>query len=76
MQFKHPELLWGLLLLLIPILVHLLRLRRFRDTPFTNVRVLRKILVEANRSSRLKRWLLHFANPSLLLKTVVNQKIS
>jgi hypothetical protein len=58
MQFKHPELLWGLLLLLIPILVHLLRLRRFRDTPFTNVRILQKILVEANRSSRLKKWLL------------------
>ncbi|MCO5723620.1 BatA domain-containing protein [Robiginitalea marina] len=71
MQFKHPELLWGLLLLLIPILVHLLRLRRFRDTPFTNVRILKKILVEANRSSRLKKWLLLLARLGLIAALVL-----
>ncbi|NNK28782.1 MAG: hypothetical protein HKP06_11155, partial [Flavobacteriaceae bacterium] len=37
MQFKHPELLYALLLLLIPIIIHLFQLRRFKETPFTNV---------------------------------------
>lgn len=71
MQFKHPELLWGLLLLVIPVLVHLLRLRRFRDTAFTNVRILKKILVEANRSSRLKKWLLLLARLGLITALVL-----
>ena len=53
MLLKYPELLWGLLLLIIPILIHLLQLRRFRKTAFTNVRLLEKLAVEANRSSRL-----------------------
>ena len=42
MLFKHPELLWALLLLLIPIFIHLFQLRRFKKTPFTNVKILKK----------------------------------
>jgi hypothetical protein len=44
MQFKHPEILWALLLLLIPIIVHLFELRRFKKTPFTNVKMLQKVV--------------------------------
>jgi len=58
MQFKHPELLWGLLLLLIPIIIHLFRLRRFKKTPFTNVAMLQKAISESRKSSTLKKWLL------------------
>ena len=38
MQFKYPELLYALLLLIIPIIVHLFRLRRFEKVDFTNVK--------------------------------------
>ncbi len=71
MQLQHPELLWGLLLLLLPILVHLLKLRRFRKTPFTNVRILKRILAESNRSSTLKKWLLLLSRLGLIAALVV-----
>ncbi|MEH6680067.1 MAG: BatA domain-containing protein [Sediminicola sp.] len=58
MQFKHPELLWALFLLLIPILVHLFQLRRFKRTPFTNVRLLQKVVARSRKSRSLKKWLL------------------
>ena len=58
MQFKYPELLWALFLLLIPIIIHLFQLRRFKKTPFTNVKLLQKVVAESRRSSALKKWLL------------------
>lgn len=58
MLFKHPELLWALFLLLIPIFIHLFQLRRFKKTPFTNVKLLQKVVSESRRSNSLKKWLL------------------
>ncbi|MCK0145661.1 BatA domain-containing protein [Arenibacter sp. F26102] len=58
MLFKHPELLWALFLLLIPILIHLFQLRRFKKTPFTNVKILKKVVAESRKSNTLKKWLL------------------
>ena len=70
MQLQHPEFLWGLLLLVLPILVHLLKLRRFQKTPFTNVTLLKRILAESNRSSQLKKWLLLMSRLGLLTALV------
>lgn len=58
MQFKYPELLWALLLLLIPILIHLFQLRRFKKTPFTNVKFLKKVVSESRKSRSIKKWFL------------------
>lgn len=58
MQFKHPEILWALLLLLIPILIHLFQLRRYKKTPFTNVSLLKKVVSESRKSSSIKKWLI------------------
>ncbi|SHI73422.1 N-terminal double-transmembrane domain-containing protein [Arenibacter nanhaiticus] len=58
MLFKHPELLWALFLLLIPIFIHLVQLRRFKKTPFTNVKLLQEIISESRRSKSIKKWLL------------------
>ena len=66
MQFTHPELLWALFLLLIPIFIHLFQLRRFKKTPFTNVKLLQKVVSESRRSSRLKKWLLLISRLFLL----------
>jgi hypothetical protein len=57
MQFKHPEVLYALFLLLIPIFIHLFQLRRFQKIDFTNVAFLKKVTVETRRSSQLKKWL-------------------
>ncbi|MEP2277861.1 BatA domain-containing protein [Maribacter sp.] len=70
MQFKYPELLWGLLLLLIPILIHLFQLRRFKKTPFTNVKFLKQVVSESRKSSTLKKWLLLFTRMGLLAALV------
>lgn len=58
MLFKHPEILWSLFLLSIPILIHLFQLRRFKKTPFTNVKILKKVVAESRKSNILKKWLL------------------
>lgn len=58
MQFKHPEILYFLFLLVIPILVHLFQLRRFKKEYFTNVRFLKELSVQTRKSSKLKKWLL------------------
>src|SRR5690606_1748862 len=57
MYFKHPEFLYFLFLLVIPIIVHLFQLRKFRKTPFTNVKFLKKVIVQTRKSSQLKKWL-------------------
>jgi len=66
MLFKHPEILWWLFLLLIPILIHLFQLRRFKKTPFTNVKFLKKVDAESRKSNTLKKWLLLFTRVLLL----------
>ncbi|WP_340073873.1 BatA domain-containing protein [Leptobacterium sp. I13] len=57
MQFKYPEILWLLLLLIIPILIHLFQLRKFKKTPFTNVKLLKEIVLQTRKSAQLKKWL-------------------
>lgn len=58
MQFKHPEILYALLLLIIPIIVHLFQLQRFVKIPFTNVKFLKNIEQQTRKSARLKKWLI------------------
>lgn len=70
MQFKHPEVLYFLFLLVIPILVHLLQLRRFKKTYFTNVKLLQELRKQTQKSSTIKKWLL-LATRLLLLVTLI-----
>ncbi len=58
MQFKNPEVLYFLALLIIPILVHLFQLQKFVKVPFTNVAFLQKLVQENRKSSRIKKWLI------------------
>lgn len=70
MQFKHPEILYFLFLLIIPILVHLFQLRRFKKEYFTNVRFLKEISIQTRKSSKIKKWLL-LATRLLLLAFLI-----
>jgi hypothetical protein len=58
MHFKHPEILYFLFLLIVPILVHLFQLRRFKKEYFTNVRFLKQLSIQTRKSSKIKKWLL------------------
>jgi hypothetical protein len=71
MQFKHPELLYALFLLVIPILIHLFQLRRFQKVKFTNVKLLKKIDLQTRKSSTLKKWLVLFTRLLIIAFTVL-----
>ncbi len=71
MQFKYPELLWALLLLVIPIVIHLFQLRKFKKTPFTNVKLLKKVVSESRKSSSIKKWLILFTRLGLIAALVL-----
>lgn len=58
MHFKQPEILYFLFLLIVPILVHLFQLRRFKISYFTNVRFLKELAVQTRKSSKIKKRLL------------------
>jgi hypothetical protein len=70
MQFKHPEILYFLFLLLIPILVHLFQLRRFKKEYFTNVQFLKELSLQTRKSSQIKKWLL-LATRLLILTALI-----
>ncbi|MBY0487017.1 MAG: BatA and WFA domain-containing protein [Flavobacteriaceae bacterium] len=70
MQFKHPEILYFLFLLVIPILVHLFQLRKFKTEYFTNVKFLKELAIQTRKSSKLKKYLL-LATRLLLLAFMI-----
>ncbi|MDO6758931.1 BatA domain-containing protein [Tamlana sp. 2_MG-2023] len=70
MQFKHPELLYALFLLLIPIIVHLFQLRKFQREDFTNVAFLKEATLQTRKSSQIKKWLILLTRMLLLAALV------
>ncbi len=70
MQFKNPEILFALLLLIIPIIIHLFQLQRFIKAPFTNVQFLKRIELQTRKSSQLKKWLILLTR-SLAFTTII-----
>jgi hypothetical protein len=71
MQFKNPELLYALFLLVIPILIHLFQLRRFQKVEFTNVKFLKSVKLQTRKSSQLKKWLTLLARMLLLASAII-----
>ena len=58
MQFVHPNILYALFLLAIPILIHLFQLRKYTPIAFTNVAMLKRIEKQSRKSHSLLQWLL------------------
>lgn len=54
----HPSFLWALLFLAIPVIVHLFNLRRYKKEYFSNTSLLKTILSETQKTSKLKKRLL------------------
>ena len=71
MQFKNPELLYALLLLIIPIIVHLFQLRKFKSVPFTNVQFLKELTIQTRKSSQIKKWLTLITRMLLLTCVII-----
>ena len=58
MLVEKPDVLYFLLLLILPVLVHLFQLRKFKTTKFSNVALLQRIQLHSRKSSKLKKWLI------------------
>lgn len=54
LQFLYPNMLWGLLAVLIPIAVHLFNFRKHKQVYFSNTAVLRNIQQENAKTRKLK----------------------
>ncbi len=67
MKFGNPAILYALFLLLIPLLVHLFRFRRFKKIIFPNVAFLTQVEKESRRSRRLKKYLVLLTRMLVLL---------
>ncbi|RSK38732.1 BatA domain-containing protein [Mangrovimonas spongiae] len=71
MQFKHPEILYALFALIIPVIVHLFQLRKFKKQAFTNVAFLKKVTLQTRKSSQLKKWLVLLCRLCLLTALII-----
>lgn len=71
MHFKNPEILYFLFLLVVPILIHLFQLRKFKNEYFTNVRFLKELSIQTRKSAKLKKYLLLASRLLLLLFLIV-----
>ena len=58
MEWGKPDILWALTALIIPILIHLLQLRRYKEVKFSNVSFLAEVNKEAKSHQRLKNLLI------------------
>ena len=56
MRFVHPAYLYFLFVLAVPVLVHLFKMRRYKQEYFSNVRLLQQIQQEQKKSSKLREY--------------------
>jgi len=58
LHFQNPNILWGLLSLMIPIIIHLFNFKRFKKIYFSNLKFLKDLTAENKNRSKIKKWLL------------------
>ena len=57
MHFVHPQYLFFLFAVIVPFIVHLFKLRRYKREYFSNVRLLKQIQQEQKKSAQLREYL-------------------
>lgn len=58
MHFYSPHILYFLGLLAIPVIIHLLHIRRFIPVYFSNTAFLKNVIIEKKARQKIKKWLL------------------
>jgi hypothetical protein len=61
MSFLYPHILWGLIAVSLPLIIHLFNFRKFRKVYFTNVRFLEELKQETRKQSKLRHLLVMIA---------------
>ncbi len=70
MTFLNPSLLWALLAISIPIIIHLFNFRRVKKVNFSNISLLKTVNTQAKTFLRLKQWLI-LASRILFISSLV-----
>lgn len=71
MHFYHPNFLYGLLALLIPIIIHLFNFKRFKKVYFANLVFLKEIQQQSKRRSQLLHLLILFLRMLFITMLVI-----
>lgn len=58
MQFIYPSFLFALLALVIPIIIHLFQLRRYKKVVFSDIRFLKQITEQNQKQGNIKEWII------------------
>jgi hypothetical protein len=58
MQFKYPSIFYLLIVLIIPLIIHLFNLQKFKKIAFSNVQFLKKVKLESRKSSKIKKFII------------------
>jgi len=58
MSFVYPSFLFALFSLLIPVIIHLINLRRYKKIYFSNVSLLQEIQTQSKKRRQLREWLI------------------
>lgn len=61
MSFANPAFLWALSALVIPVLIHLFQLRRFKRIDFPNVHLLAEVTQQTRARRKVQHWLVLLA---------------
>ena len=71
MSFEKPEILFFLLLLIIPVLIHLLNLKKYKKIYFSDIKLIEKVNSQKNKISRLKDLLLLLTRLLILSSIII-----
>ncbi|HNW50132.1 MAG TPA: BatA and WFA domain-containing protein [Prolixibacteraceae bacterium] len=71
MRFIDPSFLWALGLVAVPIIIHLVNLRKHQTVYFSNVNFLKKVKKESQRKSKLKQLLILLCRVMLIVLLVI-----
>ncbi len=71
MIFLHPEFLWALWALLIPIIIHLFDFRKSKKVLFPDIRFLKEVEQHSRKPLKLKQWLILIARLGFIVFLVL-----
>ena len=58
MYFKYPGIFYFLVVLIIPLIIHLFNLQKYKRIAFTNVQFLKRVQLESRKSSKIKKLII------------------
>ncbi len=71
MKFLHPQFLWALFALAVPLVIHLFNFRRYKTLYFSDTRFLRKVVKQSKNINRLRQLLIMMARMLALAMLVL-----